>query len=254
VENLPQLNLEPGQVHVWFTCPEDIQDPDLLASYHSFLTEEEKEKQARYIMPWHRHTSLVSRALVRCVLSRYAAVKPHEWRFDKNNYGKPGLAEECLLLPLQFNLAHTHGMAACAVTLNGSVGVDVERWDRQRDFDRLAARYFSSYEANLLKEVPEYAKRRLFFNIWTLKESYIKARGVGLSMGLDLFSFEVAENGHPRIVLDPLLEDNPEAWAFRLLTPTEHHVAALAVERQPDFSCEVQSRYTIPLIHEEIME
>ena len=254
MESLPQLKLEPGQVHVWFTCPEDIQDPDLLASYHSLITQEEKEKQARYIMPWHRHTSLIARVLVRCALSRYADVNPQDWRFDRNSHGKPQLAKECLLAPLHFNLSHTHGMAACAVTHGGPIGVDVERWDRQRDFDRLAARFFSPYEANLLKEVPEYAKRRLFFNIWTLKESYIKARGVGLSMGLDLFSFEVAEDGHPRIILDSLLEDDPEAWAFRLMTPTRHHVAALAAHVEPGCTFKMQSRFMIPLVSEEKME
>ncbi|MBI9074811.1 MAG: 4'-phosphopantetheinyl transferase superfamily protein [Desulfatibacillum sp.] len=252
MNDLPLLKLAPGQVHVWFTCPEEIRDPDLLVSYHSLLTPDEQEKQVRYIMPWHRHSSLITRAVARCVLSRYSSTKPHEWRFRRNMHGKPEIVQDSQSPPLHFNLAHTHGLIACAVALEHPVGVDVERWDRQRDFERLATRYFSTDESTMLTQVPEYAQRRLFFNIWTLKESYIKAKGMGLSMGLDKFSFVVSENGNPRIVLDPDLKDDPAAWAFRLLTPTKFHVAALALHRAPGTACQVQSRFIIPLVHEEL--
>ena len=252
MHNLPPLHLEPGHAHVWFTCPEEIQDPDLLASYHALLTPEEQEKQARYIMPWHRRTSLVTRAMARCVLSRYCSTPPHEWRFKTNAFGKPEIVRGGQGLDLRFNLAHTHGLAACAVALDEPVGVDVERWDRQRDFSRLSARYFSPQEASLLEAVPEYAQRRLFFNIWTLKEAYIKARGAGLSLGLDRFSFAVSDNGSPQISLDQGLNDDPARWAFRLLTPTRFHVAALALRRKPGTNCRLQSRRTIPLVQEEL--
>src|SRR5205807_3952580 len=134
------------------------------------------------------------------VLSRYADVSPGGWRFVRSALGKPEVRLPPLTLPspprggegkggwgsrsLCFNLTHTRGLAACAVTWDREVGVDAEDWQRQgRELSEGLIRYcLSPEERACLKGLPPAERKRGFFDYWTLKEAYIKARGLGLSL------------------------------------------------------------------------
>src|SRR5262249_29379167 len=156
----------------------------LLARYAALLCEEERERCARILHEETQHQCLVTRALVRTTLSRYAEVAPASWRFDANEYGRPALARGQCGLDLRFNLSHAHGLVACAVALGRAVGIDVE-WNRRppsmlEDVDQ----FFSPTELGDLAALPPAARVERFFQVWTLKESYIKAHGKGLSMPL----------------------------------------------------------------------
>ncbi|HXJ36899.1 MAG TPA: 4-phosphopantetheinyl transferase, partial [Candidatus Eisenbacteria bacterium] len=76
-------------VHVWTTVPEELGDPALLERYVALLTPDERVRHARFRLPATRRQHLVARALVRTVLSRYAAVEPGAWRFVANAHGRP---------------------------------------------------------------------------------------------------------------------------------------------------------------------
>ena len=226
----PLMPLPPDEVHVWIVEPELITERWRLEEYQALLDDSERQRQQRFHFEKHRRQFLISHALVRLCLSRYAPVPPEAWTFTVNAYGRPEIAGQGSPR-LRFNLSHTDGMAICAVALEAEVGADVEDTLRPGQTVEIANSYFAPAEAAALRALPLERQRERFFELWTLKESYIKARGMGLSLPLEQFAFELQPGQPPRISFDPRLQDEPEAWQFFQLQLSERHQGALAVRR-----------------------
>jgi len=239
--------LSAREVHLWYVVPEEVDDPALVARYHALMTTDEGAQQRRFYFERDRHRYLVTRALVRTVLSSYCGLPPASWRFEKNEWGRPSIAPSAGLPRLHFNLSHTDGMILCAVTEGRDVGVDVEDTGRRGETVAIADRYFSPSEVRALHALPAPEQRRRFFEYWTLKESYIKARGMGLAIPLEQFSFHLDDPGAVAISFDPRLADRPSAWQFRLFPPTARHQVALAVRRPDAEDLAIRIRRTVPL-------
>lgn len=209
-------------------------DADALANldaYRAFLSEDEHARMARFVFDRDRRAFLLTRALVRTMLSRYASIAPTGWRFIANAHGRPEILDRPAGVPdLRFNLSHTEGLIACAVTIGREVGVDVEHINRHLTHD-VAGRHFAPREVSDLKRLPEDEQRRVFFDYWTLKEAYIKARGFGLALPLGDFAFTLNPPKPPRISFEPSLDDDPETWQFLQGWPTPQHRLGLAVRR-----------------------
>lgn len=214
------------------------------AGYEALLDASERERRARFKAEGAALQHLVGRALVRCSLSRYADVPPTAWRFEPNRYGCPAVAAPAGT-DLVFNLSHTDGLVACAVTRGLAVGVDVERVERRVEVEKLARYSFAPSEAQTLLAAPEEARRELFFAYWTLKEAYIKARGMGLALPLDGFAFDIA-GPQPTVAFADTCPDDPQAWLFRRGRPTPEHRLALAVAHG-GHDVEIACRWTVPL-------
>ena len=157
-------------------------------------------------------------------------IDPRSIRFGIENYGKPVVAG-----PQQakrpFNVTHTDGLVMCCVgdANHQTVGLDVERLCRRTDTS-LADRYFSKPEIAFLNRCRnDESRRRTFLKIWTLKESFIKAIGTGLTMPLADFAFNNIESDCPTIrMLNPNLESDSQ-WQFYSMEPRPGFIAALAV-------------------------
>ena len=221
------LGLREGDVHLWYCTPEDIDSATLLARYVELLNDDERRRWQRFRFPEHRHQYLVTRALVRSVLSEYENTAPQHWRFSAGEHGKPEIAAEQNPQKLRFNLSHTDGLIVCAVVRRHDIGADVEDHQRNASYLELAERFFSAEEAHRLRNTPLTQQQRRFFDYWTLKESYIKARGVGLSQSLQQFGFRF---GEVSAWFDSRLNENPQRWRFWHLRPTERHVVAVAID------------------------
>jgi 4'-phosphopantetheinyl transferase len=244
------LTLFPNQIHLWFVFPDKIQDSALLAQYEQLLTREERGRWQRFYFPRHRHQYLISRALARTALSRYLDAHPGQLRFEANRYGRPELLN-AQGIPLRFNLSKTDGLIMCGVTLQEDIGVDIETVDRKIATEDIAGRYFSPQEANDLRVLDGSRKQDRFFQYWTLKESYIKARGMGLSLPLDQFTFHLpVEGASMSLSFDPRLQDDPGHWQCWLLEPAPGHYAAISVNRAGDPPSTLRLRRTIPLREE----
>ena len=245
---MPNMTLAPDQVHLWFAIPETITDPHLIKAYHRFMNEKEVVKQARFHFERHRHQYLVTRALIRTTLSQYAAVRPEDWCFVENKYGRPALDPKHGQ-DLHFNLSHTDGLIACAVVRGREIGVDVENISRGGDLVGIADRFFSKQEVDDLHQVPTTRQEDRFFDYWTLKESYIKARGMGLSIPLGEFSFHISDvHQDIAISIDPKQQDLPERWQFHQWRYQENHKIALCVENAPSPQMEIVLRSIVPLM------
>jgi len=234
------------EIHLWYVRPDQVTDPDLLARYAAMLSPEEAARQRRFMFAKDRHTYLVARALVRTVLSRYAEASPEAWVFGVNEYGKPYVAGGADLPPLRFNLSHADGLVACAVAMDHDLGVDAENVHRAVAVMDLARRYFSAREAADLERLPADLQRERFFDYWTLKEAYIKARGLGLSIPLDRIWFDLEAGRPPRIGFAPSVEDDPAAWQFAQFRPTSQHRMAVAVKQPSGQDWPVVVRQTVP--------
>jgi 4'-phosphopantetheinyl transferase len=210
-------------------------NPEALAkvdAYRALMSGDELERMARFVFESDRRAFLLTRALVRTTLSRYAPVPPADWRFIANAHGRPEILDRPAGVPdLRFNISHTTGLIACAVTIGREVGVDVEHIVRALTHD-VAGRHFAPAEVNDLRRLPEDQQRRVFFDYWTLKEAYIKARGFGLALPLGDFAFKLNPPHAPTIAFEPALEDDPATWQFLQQWPTPQHRLALAVRRE----------------------
>ena len=144
--------LDAGSVDLWLVSPDEI-DETVLARYRALATPAEQAAVSRFHFERHRRSHLVTRAAVRVVLSKYAAIAPQDWRFEVSAHGRPHISREHAgLSDLRFNISHTDGLIACAVTIGREVGVDVEHIGRRLTHD-VAGRFFAPREVEDLKKL-----------------------------------------------------------------------------------------------------
>jgi 4'-phosphopantetheinyl transferase len=179
----------------------------------------------------HQSLKVVSEAFLRHVLSQYAEISPQDWKFQKNPKGKPEIYFPDLAVPLNFNLSHTSGLMVCAVVRNHAVGVDAEQVERKIRFLELAERYFSNEEVRHLKSLPQDQQRTRFFEYWTLREAFIKARGESLGALLSHISFAVSEQNQIQISWSKKIQDDPKQWQFSLMKPSPFYQIAVAIRK-----------------------
>jgi len=235
------------EVHVWTAVPEEITDPRLLADYEALESEDERERRLRLRFERDRHERLVSVALLRTTLARYADVEAGAWVFARNEHGRPDPVPGQGDPPLRFNLSHARGRVACAVTVDRAIGVDVEWVERRGNPVEIADRYFAASEVRDLRACSTARRRERFFEYWTLKESYIKARGLGLRIPLRQFAFHLDEAAPIRISFGPEIADDARDWQFALSRPGPAHVLAVGVERGRRDDLAIVMRSTVPL-------
>jgi 4'-phosphopantetheinyl transferase len=243
--DVKSCSLRVGQVDVWLTCLCDrCRDPE--ADTLRLLSEAERAKWSRFVAEDARLQYLVSRALVRATLSRYADVGERAWQFGANRYGRPHIEQPAALRALQFNLSNATGLVACAVAMDCDVGVDVENIRRPLDVDALAPGVFAPMELADVRACMQAARRERFFAYWTLKEAYIKARGMGLSIPLDAFWFDLGGRS-PRLHLTDRCPDDAPRWRFYRYAPTAQHRLALAARPRHQAEPSIELRWITPL-------
>lgn len=176
-----------------------------LGVYSEWLPEAELERAERYSHEGARSLFLEGRRLCRTLLSQRLGVEPRRVELQMNEHGRPDVSE----VGLTFNLSHTDGLVACAIThFDSRLGVDVERIDRNTNLERVGKRSFSNSEFRAFEQAAD--RVEAFYGFWTMKEAYIKARGVGVSLGLD--RFVVGVEG-----LEPdfgAVDDDAADWSF----------------------------------------
>lgn len=238
------MTLADRELHLWLVDLEAV-DPGLQSAYRDLMSDAERERNQRYRFETGRFADCVTRALVRTTLSRYAEVAPEDWRFDKGEHGKPEISNPARS-PLRFNVSHTRRFIVCAVTSGVDIGVDIENTQRNNDVLNIADRYFSHSEVSDLFDLPERRQHDRFFDYWTLKEAYMKARGEGISLGLGNFSFTLQANAIT-IGFSAQLDDDPEQWQFALLNPTADSRLAYALRSPRQTAWRMRLYQTVPL-------
>lgn len=180
--------LSAGEVHLYVVNTADAKNIRAMADCEPLLSADEKERRTLFHFERDRRQYTLTRALLRRLLSIYRPqLKPMEWTFDQNSFGKPFIRGEPST-GLQFNLSHTRDMIVFAFAADRLIGVDVEWCSREINVMELAEQVFAKTEITLLQNTPGIRQRDLFFRMWTLKEAYVKCLGMGLSIPLNSFT------------------------------------------------------------------
>jgi 4'-phosphopantetheinyl transferase len=217
------------EVHVYTSRPPESDE----GRARELLDADETDRLERFRRRPDRALFLCAHVLVRSVLSRYADVRPADWRFAAGHRGRPEIAGPGRS-PLRFNLSHTAGLAACVVTDGWDCGIDVESRNRRRDPLAVADRVTTPAERAVLEALPEALRSQHFLTCWTLKEAYAKARGLGLALPLRHYGFVVDGDAIRIDITDPGHRDAGEGWQFASLRPTPAHTLAVALRRGDD--------------------
>lgn len=151
-----------------------------------FISEENRERFHKFHFIEDSLRTLYGEIIVRYVISKQHSLKNEKIRIVRDSYGKPFIEN----VPLYFNISHSGEWVACAISTQ-EVGIDIEYI---KDIDLNIAKSFfckSEYESLISKN--EEDRINYFYDLWTLKESYIKWLGTGLLTPLDSFSFNVSD-------------------------------------------------------------
>lgn len=247
-----KLNLATNDIHIWLTRKSLI-PAALVRDYYSLMDESQRARNLRFSRQELRDSDAITRALQRTVLSEYADISPSEWTFSQDAAGKPYIAAPTT--NLSFNLSHTREWVVCAVARHPFIGIDIEHSERNSKIVLLAERFFSREECKALISLPAAQQKSRFFDYWTLKEAYIKARGEGISLGLNRFGFELSPTGSIGLHCDRELHDDPQQWQFGLSSSQGGHRMAIAIKSQSmRASFNVQHFFTIPHARIEVYE
>ena len=192
-------------------------------SASGLLDESESQRAARYRFECDRELFRFSHGFLRVTLSRYLDAEPRSLRFVTLPGGRPELYVSGPP-PIRFNLSHTKGLVACVVTKRSACGVDAEIMRRLDD--SLLKAVLTKAESSELEALDEVRRLDRFYEYWTLKEAYLKGRGLGLSIPLQQLDFSNSDS-QPRLETAPGTDNDSHAWRFSSLRPTpRHHVAA----------------------------
>ncbi|WP_018410077.1 4'-phosphopantetheinyl transferase family protein [Methyloversatilis thermotolerans] len=204
----------------------------------ALLSADERARAARFHFDADRHRFQSARILLRRLLSRHGGSQraPQDWRFVVGEWGRPRLTVEQGGDRLHFNVSHARSAIACVLSGNPLCGVDVE--DRvPDDFASLADDFFAPAESAWLRGADSVLTRaQRFLMLWTLKESWVKARGTGLATGLQRFCILPGEDGRLALKTDAELEADPSAWHFHHAIRADGTHLAIALRQPGGFS------------------
>ncbi|AWB65708.1 hypothetical protein C2869_04305 [Saccharobesus litoralis] len=194
-QGLQNQNMDKPIIALSYINTSDFYFDELLTSFGDVVTVDEVSKAKRFHFAKDQTRYLLTRIFIRLLLSDVAPeITPKEWQFTQNRWGKP-LVDNQTRDQLVFNISHAGDYIVCAICcfpqqdVTLELGVDIEKEQSSRDLTLLAPRFFTKQEAKYLEQWPQPQKITEFYRLWTLKESFIKAEGKGLSINLDKFRF-----------------------------------------------------------------
>ena len=217
--------LATGEVHLWLA---DLDQPaGAGADWEQLLSVAERDRAARFRFAIDRQRFIVRRAMLRQLVAGYVGQPAAALEFTTNSFGKPQLATAGAAGNLQFNLSGAAGCALYGFTRNNALGVDLAHHRTEFDWREIVAHFFHPNEAAHIRQLPPPEQAREFYQLWTLKEAFVKARGVGLTDPLAQADFTALLRNAP----EPFTDGAGRRWRWISWEPTATAAAALAVEQ-----------------------
>jgi 4'-phosphopantetheinyl transferase len=218
----PIASTPPAGVDLWFLDLSEF----ALKSHAEFSTLVSIDELNRALQFKKKSANfLTTRALLRVLLAHYTGLDAQELLFTRTQHGKPFLSNA--QAEIHFNLSHCNDLAVLAISACGEVGVDIESAS-ERDYLKIAKRYFHDNELQALRDCTEADRKILFYKLWTLKEAFFKATGGGISSGLDKIYFQF-DNNEIKTKFDSTLKLQENEWQFHQEFITDNTLAALVL-------------------------
>jgi 4'-phosphopantetheinyl transferase len=221
------LPLPADEVHVWLAKLDDYPAD----SFKVMLAADELARAARFHFDRDRNHFIVARALLRKLLAAYLDIGAGELQISYAEKGKPSL-EKSGRGSLKFNVAHSHGLGIYAFSWNREVGIDLEFIREDLADEKIAERFFSPSEIHSLRDLPAELRKQAFFNCWTRKEAYIKARGEGLSIPLDEFDVSLRPGEEAALLRNHKDPGEVTRWSMQSVAVPAGYVGALVAQGQ----------------------
>ena len=224
---MPLPPFAPEQVRVW-TASLEV-DEAQLRTCEAQLSDDELERARRFRLPALRRRYSVAHALLRRLLAAHLGTDAASLRFESGPHGKPAL---CDSPQLRFNLSHAGDLALYALAWRREVGVDLEPCTLDIEIDAVAGHVFAAEERDALAALTGEPRRSAFFRIWTRKEAYAKALGLGLAYPTQSFSVSIRPQDDDALLHDRSLPQATRLWRVAEITaPAGHHAALAAAGR-----------------------
>lgn len=215
--------LRQGEVHIWSaSLSESASRKDL---YESYLDNQETKRARRYSFELARTRFIVARGILRDLLATYTKTEPGAVKFRYGAKGKPYLAKS-ISQPIYFNSTDSQSEAMFAFCLGGELGIDLELESRKVRHEMIASRKFSSLEHQIYQDCEVGERKKYFLNVWTRKEAFGKARGVGIWYPLNSVDLVADQKLSSVVVRD----DSGVTWEVLKITPTKGLIATLVTE------------------------
>ncbi|MGI2789140.1 4'-phosphopantetheinyl transferase family protein [Bacillus cytotoxicus] len=160
------------------------------------ISPERITKINQLVFPKDKHRSLLSEIFVRFIIQEELHLPNHNITFQVGPYGKPFVEN---LPSFHFNISHSGNWIVCAIDCH-PIGIDIEKI---APIDYSIAKHFfcyEEYEDLMAKIEPE--RMAYFYHLWTIKESFVKQSGAGLTVPLHSFSISIdsSQNVHIRTI------------------------------------------------------
>ncbi|WP_375333157.1 MULTISPECIES: 4'-phosphopantetheinyl transferase family protein [unclassified Candidatus Tisiphia] len=188
-------SLKINEVHIWSTCL--LENPQDLDLQYSYLSTDEKERAEKFYFARDKIKFIQRRCLLRFIIAGYTGISVNDIQFKYNEYGKPKLKNN--IIGLSFNVSHSHDFIVLAFTRYNEVGIDIELTKEDNVNWLITSDIFTNNEINLFHDLASFNTREIFYKLWSGKEAYLKALGVGLSIPLN--SVEITFVGDKKIKL-----------------------------------------------------
>lgn len=223
----PNLVLLDDEIHVWRANLN-------LATQHiekleSVLSEDEKLRANRFKFSKHRQRFIAARAILRQLLARYLEVSANKINFTYNPHGKPELGSCFNNIHLQFNISHSEDLALYSFNYEQKIGIDLEYLRENVDYKSIAQRFFCETEFQLIASCIDEQQQERFYQLWTAKEAYLKATGIGLGGGLE--TSEIKLDPEDNIYLHSISNklETASNWSLYNFIPETNFVATIAL-------------------------
>ena len=222
-----KVELTHHEAHVWHALLEPT--PERVHQLSALLSVDERDRADKFSFKLDRSRFISARGGLRILIGRYLSKDPARLQFWYGPYGKPFLAGVDAA-KLQFNVTHSGGRVLYAVAYGREIGVDLERINTKVSVEAIAESFFSINEVAELQLLSGEQKYRAFFGFWARKESYVKARGDGLTAMSSRFGLSIGPTE-----VEPLRQGkrSPSAlakWTMTMLDVGPEYMGALMVE------------------------
>ena len=212
-------------VDVWI-WPLGLADTDV-RRLEMLLSDDERKRAARFLAPTHGAEYIAGRGRLREILALYTGQPPEHLAFAYGGAGKPVLMGGDGMP--QFNLSHSGGWAALAVTAKHTIGIDIEA--TRPVTEDIAERFFSPAEVRAISAYAPVERPAAFFRCWTRKEAFVKALGDGLNCPLDSFDVSIVDEDRPAVQRIAGVDASELAcWRLINFTPAANVAGAIALK------------------------